>query len=56
MTMKEAMISAGLTKADDGDEFPKVRVEFTRRDDEDVYLEIAGYELSQEPVVIELEG
>lgn len=55
MTMKEALVAAGVAERVEEDESPSVRVEFTKRSDEDVHLQIAGYELSQERMVIELE-
>ena len=53
MTMKEALVAAGVAERVEEDESPSVRVEFTKRSDEDVHLQIAGYELSQERMGID---
>lgn len=55
MTLKEALVSAGVAEEEEEDRSPSIRVVFTERGDEDVYLQLAGYELSSEPVVIELD-
>ena len=52
--MRMALLNAGF---DAGEESPRpagVRVEHTNRCDEDVVFELAGYELPEKTIVVEL--